>query len=179
MSYQTKPSYLNYYFPFLPYERIYETSLNNSTTQLKRCFGRNALKEFLVSDVVNLHRVPLEEVWSKWRTFTFCSKFHDCGHTELQGAFLISGWNLQCKWSMMIRGICCLDFFSCGEEVYNTCGSLRTWKCSYWFYLCFGREKEQEREEQLMEDKKRKKEDKKKKESAQKVGVDVWVLLSN
>lgn len=30
-----------------------------------------------------------------------------------------------------------------------------------------------------MEDKKRKKEDKKKKESAQKVGVDVWVLLSN
>lgn len=61
MSYQTKPSYLNYYFPFLPYERIYETSLNNSTTQLKRCFGRNALKEFLVSDVVNLHRVPLDE----------------------------------------------------------------------------------------------------------------------
>jgi len=73
----------------------------------------------------------------------------------------------------MIREICCLDFFSCGEEVYNICGSYRTWKCSEWFYSCFGREKEQEREEQLMEDKKRKKEDKKKKESAQKVGADI------
>lgn len=30
-----------------------------------------------------------------------------------------------------------------------------------------------------MEDKKRKKEDKKKKESAQKVGFDIWILLSS
>lgn len=59
------------------------------------------------------------------------------------------------------------------------CGSYTTWLCSDHCSSCFGREKEQEREEQLMEDKKRKKEDKKKKDSAQKVGFEIWILLSS